>query len=105
MAAKLRHSRKTGIACRRAVEHYLTDWLSRSLDAIERREVETRFILLTEHNGWALAKQAISLLHSIYRRPCVEHVELRNPVDLWMAGGGHPATSGHPRTAACRNVL
>ena len=88
MKAKPRHSRNTGIAYRRAVEHYLADWLSRPLDSIERREVEERFILLTENHGWAIANQAISLLRSIYRRPCVDNAGLRNPVDLWLASGG-----------------
>ncbi len=30
----------------------------------------------------------ISLLRSIYRRACVDHDGLRNPVDLWLAAGG-----------------
>ena len=88
LKAKPRHSMRTGMAYRRAVEHYLADWVSRPLDSIERREVEERFILLTENHGWALANQAISLLRSIYRRPCVDHAGLRNPVDLWLAAGG-----------------
>ena len=58
------------------------------LDSIERREVEERFILLTENHGWALANLTISLLRSIYRRPCVDNAGLRNPVDLWLASGG-----------------
>ena len=88
MKAKPHHSRKTGITYRRSVEHYLADWLSRPLDSIERREVEERFILLTENHGWALANLTISLLRSIYRRPCVDNEGLRNPVDLWLASGG-----------------
>ena len=88
LKVKPRHSMRTGMAYRRAVEHYLADWVSRPLDSIERREVEERFILLTENHGWALANQAISLLRSIYRRPCVDHAGLRNPVDLWLAAGG-----------------
>ena len=88
MKAKPHHSRKTDITYRRSVEHYLVDWLSRPLDSIERREVEERFILLTENHGWALANLTISLLRSIYRRPCVDNAGLRNPVDLWLASGG-----------------
>ena len=88
MKAKPHHSRKTNITYRRSVEHYLVDWLSRPLDSIERREVEERFILLTENHGWALANLTISLLRSIYRRPCVDNAGLRNPVDLWLASGG-----------------
>ena len=33
------------------------------------------------------ANRAMSLLRSIYRRPCVNRDELHNPVDLWLAGG------------------
>ena len=88
MSAKPYHSTKTGIAYRRAIEHYLADWVSRPLNAIERREVEARFILLTKKHGWAIANQVISLLRSIYRRACVDHEGLRNPVDLWLAAGG-----------------
>ena len=88
MKAKPGHARRTGMAYRRAIQHYLADWLSRPLDSIERSEVEERFILLTENHGWALANQAISLLRSVYRRPCVDHAGLRNPVDLWLAAGG-----------------
>ena len=32
--------------------------------------------------------RAVSLLRSVYRRPCVDHDGLRDPVDLWLAGGG-----------------
>ncbi len=36
----------------------------------------------------------LSFLRSVYRRPCVDHEGLRNPVELWLAGGGryHPKT-------------
>ena len=27
-------------------------------------------------------------MRSVYRRPCVDHDGLRNPVNLWLAGGG-----------------
>ena len=43
---------------------------------------------LTADHGWSAANRAMSLLRSIYRRPCVDHDGLRNPVDLWLAGGG-----------------
>ncbi len=66
----------------------LGDWLARPLNTITRREVEARFHRITERNGWAAANQTISLLRSIYRRPCVDHDGLRNPVELWLAGGG-----------------
>ena len=50
--------------------------------------MEARFNRLTGTRGRAAANQAMSLLRSIYRRPCVDHESLRNPVDLWLAGGG-----------------
>ena len=75
-------------AYRRAIEHYPADRLSRPLNAIERPEVETRSALLTREHGWGDRHQVISLLRSIYRRACVDHEGLRNPVDLWLAAGG-----------------
>ncbi len=47
-----------------------------------------RFTLLTSKHGWAIGNQVISLLRSNYRRACVDHEGLRNPVDLWLAAGG-----------------
>ena len=67
---------------------YLGDWQLRPLDSITRRDVEDRFGRLTEDHGWACANRGISLLGSIYRRPCVDFEGLRNPVELWRAGGG-----------------
>ena len=58
------------------------------LDAIARRDVEARFNRITEDHGWSPANRAMSLLRSVYRRPCVDLEGLRNPVDLWLAGGG-----------------
>ena len=51
-----------------------------------------RFNHLTETRDWSTANRTISLLRSAYRRPCVDLEGLRNPVDLWLAGGGkfHP---------------
>ena len=74
--------------CRDRFERPLSDWLGRSLDSITRSDVEDRFNRITEKHGWATANQCISLLRSVYRRPCVEHEGLANPVDLWLAGGG-----------------
>ena len=69
-------------------ERPLGDWLSRPLDSITREDVEERFNRVTEKNGWATANQCMSLLRSVYRRPCVDFGGLANPVDLWLAGGG-----------------
>ncbi len=61
---------------------HFADWHERPLDDISRRDVEERFIRLTEDNGWSPANWAISLLCSIYCRPCVDLDGLRNPVYL-----------------------
>ena len=66
----------------------LGDWQARPLDSITRRDVEARFHRVSQRSGWAVANHVIALLRSVYRRPCVDHETLRNPVDLWLAGGG-----------------
>ena len=66
----------------------LSDWINRPLSAISRRDVERRFHRITEKHGWAGATQTLSMLRSIYRRPCVDHDGLKNPVELWLAAGG-----------------
>ena len=66
----------------------LGDWLKRPLDTITRQDVEDRFNLITAKHGWAGGNQTLSMLRSIYRRPCVDHDNLRNPVELWLAAGG-----------------
>ena len=73
---------------RSQMRYCLGDWLARPLDTITRRDVEARFHLVSQRNGWAVANHIIALLRSVYRRPCVDHEKLRNPVDLWLAGGG-----------------
>ena len=77
---------------RRYANLYLGDWRSRPIDAITRRDIENRFHLLTERHGAVPANQTLSFLRSVYRRPCVDHDGLRNPVEMWLAGGGryHP---------------
>ena len=77
---------------RRNLRLNLSDWINRPLNAISRRDVEKRFIRVTEQRGWAGANQTIKMLRSVYRRPCVDHDGLKNPVDLWLAAGGkyHP---------------
>ena len=87
------------------IRYCFGDWLSRQLDTITRRDVEARFHLLTERHGWAIANHATSLLRSAYRRPCVDHAGLRNPVDLWLAGGGRYHRSVRRRISAPAEVL
>ena len=43
------------------------------MDSITRRDVESRFRLLTERHGEMPANQCLSFLRSVYRRPCVDH--------------------------------
>ena len=70
----------------------LSDWVNRPLNAITRRDVETRFHRITEQHGWAGANQTMKMLRSLYRRPCVDYEGLKNAVELWLAAGGkyHP---------------
>ena len=86
--------KETQRSYRRYANLYLGDWRSRPLDAIARRDIEDRFHLVTERHGAVPANQTLSFLRSVYRRPCVDHEGLRNPVELWLAGGGryHPKT-------------
>ena len=88
MAVNPNRSKRTNELYRYEANRYLGDWLTRPLDAVARRDVENRFNSITADHGWSPANRAISLLRSVYRRPCVDHDGLRNPVDLWLAGGG-----------------
>ena len=81
------------------------DWAARPLDSISRRDVETRFHRITERNGRATGNHAISLLRSVYRRPCVDFEGLRNPVELWIAGGGRYHPNVRRRISAPSEVL
>ena len=87
------------------IRYCFGDWLSRPLDTITRRDVEARFHVLTDRHGWAIANHATSLLRSAYRRPCVDHQGLRNPVDLWLDGGGRYHRSVRRRISAPAEVL
>ena len=87
------------------MRYCLGDWLSRPLDTITRRDVEARFHLVSQQNGWAVANHIISLLRSVYRRPCVDHQALRNPVELWLAGGGRYHRAVRRRISTPAGVL
>ena len=88
MTANPNRSKRTNELYRYEAKRCLGDWLPRPLDAITRRDVESRFNQITSDHGWSTANRTMSLLRSVYRRPCVDHDGLRNPVDLWLAGGG-----------------
>ena len=81
------------------------DWAARPLDSISRRDVETRFHLISGRHGRATGNHAISLLRSVYRRPCVDFEGLRNPVELWIAGGGRYHPNVRRRISAPSEVL
>ena len=88
LTANPNRKRSTEALYQSQMRYCLGDWLARPLDTITRREVEGRFHLASQRHGWATANHVIALLRSVYRRPCVDHEGLRNPVDLWLAGGG-----------------
>ena len=88
MAANPDRAAGTDRLYREEFARHFADWRERPLDAISRRDVEALFNRLTEDSGWSPANRALSLLRSIYRRPCVDLDDLPNPVDLWLAGGG-----------------
>ena len=81
------------------------DWLARSLDKIARRDVEARFHLVSQRRGRTVGNHAMSLLRSVYRRPCVDFDGLRNPVELWLAGGGRYHRVVRRRISAPAEVL
>lgn len=87
------------------MQRCLGDWFARPLDVISRRDVEGRFHSVTEQKGWATANQVISMLRSVYRRPCVDFDGLRNPVELWLAGGGRYHPIKRRRISAPAEVL
>ena len=88
MAANPNRAENTVRLYRQNLRVNLSDWLKRPLDSITRQDVEDRFNRITGKHGWAGANQTMSMLRSIYRRHCVDHESLRNPVELWLAAGG-----------------
>ena len=70
------------------MKRYFGDWLPKPLDSIDAEDVRNRFERITDNNGWSAANRAISLLRSLYRKPCADIETLHNPVSLWLAGGG-----------------
>ena len=105
MAANPNRSKRTNELYRYEANRHLGAWLPRPLDAISRSDVEARFNSITADHGWSAANRAMSLLRSIYRRPCVDHDGLRNPVDLWLAGGGKFHRKARRKISAPAEVL
>ena len=105
MSANPNRSESTNQLYNYEARHYLGDWLSRPLDSITRRDVEARFNQITADHGWSPANRAISLLRSVYRRPCVDVDGLRDPVGLWLAGGGKFHRKARRKISAPAEVL
>ena len=90
---------------RRYMNLYLGDWLKRPLDAIGRRDIEARFLIVAERHGRMPANQCLSFLRSVYRRPCVDYEDLRNPVEQWLAAGGRYHRKTRRRISSPAEVL
>ena len=105
MAANPNRAADTVRLYRQNLRVNLSDWLKRPLDTITRQDVEDRFNRITGTHGWSAANQALSMLRSIYRRPCVDHESLRNPVELWLAAGGRFNRQRRRRISAPNEVL
>ena len=102
MAANPNRSKRTNELYRYEATRYLGDWLTRPLDAIARKDVETRFNSITADHGWSAANRAMSLPRSVYRRPCVDLDGLRNQVNLWLAGRGKISAPGRGAAVLAR---
>ena len=105
MAANPRRGESTNKSYRRHARLHLGDWMARPLDAITRRDVETRFNSISEERGMESANHVMSFLRSVYRRPCVDYDGLRNPVEQWLAGGGRFNTRKRRKISAPVEVL
>ena len=73
---------------RRRFERHAPQWLDRHLDELGRKDVEQRFLALSEHAGPSVANAVVKLLGAVYRAACADHEELRDPVAEWRMGGG-----------------
>ena len=88
MRAATGRAQRTDELYRYEMKRYLGDWRSRPLDTIEYEDIKDRFELITTDHGWSAANRTISLLRSVYQRPCADFEGLRNPVSLWLDTGG-----------------
>ena len=87
------------------MKRYLGDWLSRTLDSIDAEDIRGRFEWTTDNHGWSAANRVISLLRSLYRKPCADIVTLHNPVSLWLAEGGRFHTKPRREISTPADVL
>ena len=105
LAANPDRKESTARFYRGLLRNCLGDWLTRPLGTIARRDVEARFHLVSKRRGRTVGNHAISLLRSVYRRPCVDFDGLRNPVEQWLAAGGRYHPSVRRRISAPSEVL
>ena len=90
LAAGPKRKESTVAVYRCTVYRSLGAWIDRTLDTIDRRDVEKCFLRLTNEAGWAQANSAMNMLRMLYRRHCIDIQGLHNPVDQWRAAGGRP---------------
>ena len=90
LAAGPKRKESTLAVYRRIVYYNLGAWVDRTLDTIDRRDVEKCFLRLTSESGWVQANSAMKMLRVLYRRHCIDFQGLHNPVDQWRAAGGRP---------------
>ena len=88
MASNPNRKPRTNALYRYEMERYLGDWFSKRIDRIARADVAERFNRISTEHGPTAANRVMSLLRSVYRAPCAENEALRNPVEVWHAGGG-----------------
>lgn len=71
-------SPRTSEAYRYSIEHYLPDWLGRTLAEIgaDRRAVRERHVRLTQERGKTTADNTMRVLRSLYNRALREHPDL-----------------------------
>ena len=105
LAAGPKRKESTVAVYRCTVYRSLGAWIDRTLDTIDRRDVEKCFLRLTNEAGWGQANSAMKMLRMLYRRHCIDIQGLHNPVDQWRPAGGRTARGGarsSPRPKCCR---
>jgi len=88
MASNPNRKPRTNELYRYEMSRYLGDWQKKPIDAITRTDIQERFNAISKEHGPSPANRVMSLLRSVYRAPCAENETLRNPVEIWQAGGG-----------------
>lgn len=88
MQANPNRKPRTNDLYRYEMNRYLDDWQKKPINQISRADVQDRFNQVTSKHGPSPANRIMSLTRSIYRAPCAENEALRNPVEIWLAGGG-----------------